>query len=140
MFRRYLSTAASTTASITKKTTESLLPLKFEQNLYATIKVHNRSYLVTKGDIVNLPFSMHSAEVGDVISFTKVDTLGSRNFTYHLKDGIDSNQVTVKGIVLEKTKKPMTIKETTKKRDRHIKHALSKHDLTVVRISDLSIN
>lgn len=133
MFKRYLSTAAKATA-------DSLLPLKFEHNLYATIKVHDKSYLVTKGDVINLPFQMHNAQIGDKINFSKIDTIGSRNYTYHLKDGIDLKKVSVTGIVIEKTKTPMTIKETTKKRDRHIKHALSKHDLTLVRISDLKIN
>lgn len=132
IFKRLLSTA--------KKSTDSLLPLKFEQNLYATIKVHDRSYLITKGDILNLPFNMKSVQIGDSISFSKIDTLGSRNFTYHLKEGIDNSNVTITGVVLEKTKKPMTIKEVTKRRDRHIKHSLSKHDLTVIRINELKIN
>lgn len=139
-FRRALSTAATTAASSAKKSSNSLLPLKFEQNLYATIKVHNRSYLVTKGDLVNLPFNLHSAEIGDTINFSKIDTLGSRNYTYHLTDGIDTDKVTVTGVVVEKTKKPMTVKEVTKRRDRHVKHSLSKHDLTVIRINELKIN
>lgn len=139
-FRRSLTTAASAAAAAAKKPVDSLLPLKFEQNLYAAIKVHNRSYLVTKGDLVNLPFCMHAAEIGDTINFSKIDTLGSRNYTYHVADGIDADRVTVMGVVVEKTKKPMTIKEVTKKRNRHIKHSLSKHDLTVVRISELKIN
>lgn len=135
-FRRLLSTATNTAA----KTADSLLPLKFEQNIYATLKIHDRSYLVTKGDTINLPFKMHAAEIGDIIKFNKIDTLGSRNFTYHIKDGIDNDKVSISGVVIEKTKKPMTIKETTKRRDRHIKHALSKHDLTVIRINELKIN
>lgn len=140
-FRRYLTTAATTASSAAKKSTlDSLQPLKFEQNLYATIKVHNRSYLVTKGDLVNLPFNMNKAQIGDQINFSKIDTIGSRNYTYHLNDSIDLDKVTVTGIVVEKTKKPMTIKEVTKKRDRHVKHILSKHDLTVIRINELKIN
>lgn len=140
-FKRTLTTAAETASALAKKSsTDSLLPLKFEQNLYATLKIHNRSYLVTKGDLVNLPFNMKTAQIGDVISFSKIDTLGSRNYTYHLKDGIDTDKVTVTGVIVEKTKKPMTLKEVTKKRDRHVKHILSKHDLTVIRINELKIN
>ncbi|TID21214.1 hypothetical protein CANINC_003494 [Pichia inconspicua] len=132
MFKRFVSTAA--------KATTDLTPLKFEQNLYATIKVHNQPYLVTKGDLVNLPFKMRAAQVGDIINFTKIDTVGSRNYTLHADDGIDTSKVTVKGVVVEKTKKPMIVKEVTKRRDRHVKHVFSKHDLTIVRISELKIN
>ncbi|CAI8502340.1 hypothetical protein CAS74_000259 [Pichia kudriavzevii] len=139
MFRRYLTTAVSAASSTAKKPAD-LLPLKFEHNIYATLKVHDRSYLVTKGDLVNLPFCMHEAQIGDIIEFNKVDVVGSRNFTYHVKDGIDTSKVTVTGVVVEKTKKPMQVKEVTKRRNRHTKHILSKHDLTVVRISELKIN
>lgn len=138
MFKRAFSTSLAAANQAVKA--DSLLPLKFEHNIYATIKVHNKSYLVTKGDLVNLPFRMHQAEIGDVINFDNIDTVGSRNFTYHMDGGIDAGKVSISGVVVEKTKKPMTIKEVTKKRDRHIKHSLSKHDLTVVRISDVKIN
>ncbi|GMM47184.1 mitochondrial 54S ribosomal protein YmL49 [Pichia kluyveri] len=131
MFRRLYTTAV--------KDTKLLQPLKFEDSLYATLKIHNRSYLVTKGDIVNLPFCLHTANVGDSLKFTKIDTIGSRNYTYNINDGIDNDLVSVSATVIEKTKIPMTIKEVTKRRNRHTKHIHSKHDITVLRVDDVKI-
>jgi large subunit ribosomal protein L21 len=152
MFKRLLSTSAraaqtANTASLSASVpatgavaTTSLLPLKYEHNLYASLKIHNSNYLVTKGDLVNLPFCMHTAQIGDVIQLNNIKTIGSRNFTYHSHKSIDPTLVTISAVVVEKTKKPMTIKEVTKRRNRHTKHTLSKHDLTVLRINELKIN
>ncbi|ODV83130.1 hypothetical protein CANARDRAFT_30222 [[Candida] arabinofermentans NRRL YB-2248] len=143
--------AATTTATATsinaqqQQTTQSssipdLTPLKFEKNLYATIKIHERPYLVTEGDEVILPFRMKHAEIGDILHFQNVTTVGSKNYTYHLDSSIDSSVVSIKGVVLEKTKKPMTVKEITKRRNRHTRHVKVKHDLTVLRITELKLN
>lgn len=117
-----------------------LTPLKYEQNLYATINIHNRPFLVTKGDIIILPFRMKHADIGDALQFTDITTVGSRNYTYHVKEGLPSDAVTIKGIILEKTKKPMYVKEITKKRNRHTRHVQVKHDLTKIRITELKLN
>lgn len=131
-------TANSTSSSNIAKSLD-LSPLKFEQNLYATVNIHNRPYLITEGDEVILPFRMKQAEVGDIIEFDNVTTLGSRNYTLHKDDGSIDQFVSIKGVVLEKTKKPMVVKEVTKRRNRHTKHTNIKHDLTMVRISELKL-
>ncbi|GMF13388.1 unnamed protein product [[Candida] boidinii] len=115
-----------------------LTPLKYETDLYASIKIHNRPYLVTKGDEVILPFHMKHAEIGDVLNFNDVTTIGSRNYTYN-QPSIDPSFFNIKGVVLEKTKKPMYVKEITKRRNRRVRHVQVKHDITIVRISDLEI-
>lgn len=116
-----------------------LTPLKFEQNIYATIDIHNRPYLVTLGDEITLPFRMKHAEIGDTLRFTDIKTLGSKNYTYNISEGIDPSVATIKGVILEKTKNPMTVKEITKRRNRHTRHVQVKHDLTKVRITELSL-
>lgn len=115
-----------------------LLPLKFEQDIYATIKIHNRSYLVTEGDTVILPFRLKEAEVGDVLDIYNVTTLGSRNYTV-VGEPIDKSLYSIKATVIEKTKNPLYIKEVTKRRNRHVRHIPVQHDKTILRISELKI-
>lgn len=116
-----------------------LTPLKYEEKLYATIKIHEIPYLVTEGDVVILPFRMKHAEVGDELQFTDIVTLGSRDYTYNVNEGMDKSAVSIKGVVLEKTKSPMYVKEITKRRNRHVRHVQVKHDLTKIRISELKL-
>ncbi|VEU19559.1 DEKNAAC100111 [Brettanomyces naardenensis] len=140
--------AKETTSANSGKTLEEepskeipdLTPLKFEQKIYATIDIHNRPYLITEGDEIVLPFRMKHADVGDVLQFTDITTVGSRNFTYHLKKGIDLAVASIKGVVVEKTKSPMYVKEITKRRNRHVRHVQVKHDLTKIRITELKLN
>ena len=117
-----------------------LTPLKYEQSLYATINIHNRPFLVTEGDIIILPFRMKHADIGDTLQFTDITTIGSRNYTYHVKEGLPANAVSIKGTILEKTKNPMYVKEITKKRNRRTRHVQVKHDLTKIRITELKLN
>ncbi|KAG7731132.1 hypothetical protein KL948_003412 [Ogataea haglerorum] len=123
-----------------QSTVPDLTPLKYEQNLYASLRVHNRPYLVTKGDEMILPFRLKNAEVGDVLNFHDVTTIGSRNYTYNLSGSIDPSIFTIKAVVVEKTKKPMYVKEITKRRNRHTRHVKVKHDYTVLRVSELKLN
>ncbi|CUS20729.1 LAQU0S01e13344g1_1 [Lachancea quebecensis] len=114
-------------------------PLKLSNELYAVIRIHNRPYLVTKGDKVTLPFKLKQAEVGDILNMNDVTTIGSRN--YKVADSpLDPSLYTIKATVLEKTKRPMRVREVTKRRNRKVRHAVSKPDLTVLRISELSLN
>lgn len=116
-----------------------LKPLKLSNELYAVFKIHNRPYLMTEGDKVILPFKVKEADVGDVLSLTDVVTIGSRN--YRLVDyPIDSSLYTLKATVLEKTKRAFEVREVTKRRNRRVRHAKSKGDLTVIRISELKLN
>lgn len=133
-----------TTASATEKTVETskkldVGPLKLSNELYAIFRIHNRPYLVTKGDKVILPFKVKQADVGDTLNLTDVITLGSRN--YKLVDyPIDHSLYTLKATVLEKTKRAFEVREVTKRRNRKVRHAKSKGDLTVIRIAELKVN
>lgn len=115
-----------------------ITPLKLATDLYAVFRIHNRPYLVTEGDKVILPFKMKQAEVGDILRLTDVITLGSRNFT--LKDNpIDPSLYNLKATVIEKTKRKFEIREVTKRRNRRVRHAKRKGDLTILRISKLEV-
>lgn len=116
-----------------------LTPLKLAHELYATVRVHNNPFLVTVGDVMTLPYHLKTANVGDVLNFTDVTTIGSRNFTYH-HEPINPNVVSVKAVVIEKTKLPMRIREVTKRRQRKIRHAISKPHKTLLRVTDIKIN
>lgn len=117
----------------------NLAPLKLSNELYAVFKIHERPYLVTKGDKVILPFKLKHAEVGDTLNLTDVTTIGSRN--YKLVDNpIDPNIFTIKATVLEKTKRAYQVREVTKRRNRRVRHAVNKADQTVIRISELKLN
>ncbi|SCU90370.1 LANO_0D08504g1_1 [Lachancea nothofagi CBS 11611] len=113
-------------------------PLKLSNELYAIFRIHNRPYLVTKGDKVILPFKMKQAEVGDVLNLQDVTTIGTRNFKI-VDSPIDSSLYSIKATVLEKTKRRMRVREVTKRRNRKVRHAVSKPDLTVLRISELAL-
>ncbi|SCV03383.1 LAMI_0H07712g1_1 [Lachancea mirantina] len=113
-------------------------PLKLSNELFATFRIHNRPYLVTKGDKVYLPFRMKQAEVGDVLNLNDVTTIASRNYQV-VGYPIDPSLYTVKATVIEKTKRPMKVREVTKRRNRKVRHAETKADLTVLRISELSV-
>ena len=115
-----------------------ITPLRLATDLYAVFRIHNRPYLVTEGDKVILPFKMKQAEVGDTLKLTDVITLGSRNFT--LKDDpIDPSLYNLKATVIEKTKRKFEIREVTKRRNRRVRHAKRKGDLTILRISKLEV-
>ncbi|CCE64597.1 hypothetical protein TPHA_0I00910 [Tetrapisispora phaffii CBS 4417] len=115
-----------------------LAPLKLANELYAVFKVHERPYLVTEGDIVTLPFRMKEADVGDTLILNDVTTLGSRNFKL-IDKPIDPKFYSLKAVVVEKTKRAFQVREVTKRRNRKVRHATSKADLTVIRISELAI-
>ncbi|EJS43140.1 mrpl49p [Saccharomyces arboricola H-6] len=136
---RTLATTSNTGNTVTKSPNMDTAPLKISNELYAVFKIHNRPYLVTKGDRVILPFKLKEAEVGDVLNMTDVTALGSRN--YKLVDyPIDSSLYTLKATVVGKTKRAFQTREVTKRRNRRVRHANSKGDLTVLRISELSVN
>lgn len=118
---------------------KDLAPLKLSNELYAIFKIHERPYLVTKGDKVILPFKLKEANVGDILNLTDVTTIGSRN--YKLVDNpIDKSIYSLKAVVLEKTKRAYQVREVTKRRNRRVRHAVNKADQTVIRISELKVN
>ncbi|CDR41500.1 CYFA0S07e02938g1_1 [Cyberlindnera fabianii] len=125
-------------APVTSQITQDLTPLKLEGDLYAVVRVHSNPFLVTVGDKMVLPFNLKTAQVGDVLNFHDVTTIGSRNYT--LTDSpIDPAVYTIKGVVLEKTKLPMRVREITKRRQRKVRHAISKPERTIVRVTEISL-
>jgi ribosomal protein L21 len=129
-------------SSILEKVTlknADLTPLKLESDLYAVIKVHNNPFLVTKGDKVILPYNLKHAQVGDVLEFYDVTTIGSRNHTF-TDTAIDPSLFSIKAIVLEKTKLPMRVTKVTKRRQRKVRHAISKPERTILRVTELKLN
>ncbi|SMN21718.1 similar to Saccharomyces cerevisiae YJL096W MRPL49 Mitochondrial ribosomal protein of the large subunit [Maudiozyma saulgeensis] len=114
-------------------------PLKLSNELFAEFRVHGRPYVVTEGDKVILPYKVKNAEVGDILNLTDVRTIGSRNYKL-VNDPIDPSLYNLKATVLEKTKRKFEIREVTKRRNRRVRHAKSKGDLTMIRISELSVN
>lgn len=129
-------TAAATTTPL--KTKIDTTPLKLSNELYAIFRIHNRPYVVTEGDKVILPFKMKQADVGDVLNLTDVTTIGSRNYRL-VDDPIDQSLYSLKATVLEKTKRKYRVREVTKRRNRRVRHAVSKGDLTIIRISELKV-
>lgn len=114
-----------------------LTALKHELRLYASVRIHNKPYLVTRGDLVHLPFNLKSAQVGDKLRFSAIDTVGSRNYTWN--GDVSADQVLVEAVVVEKSRAPMSIKEVTKRRNRHVKHLLNKPAYTTLRVSELKL-
>ncbi|CAM9010829.1 unnamed protein product [Wickerhamomyces anomalus] len=122
-----------------QKQLPDLSPLKLSNELYAVVRVHGNPFLVTEGDIMNLPYHLKTADVGDVLHFTDVTTIGTRNFTY-ANEPVDPRLVSIKAVVIEKTKNPMTIKEVTKRRNRRVRHAISKRHKTRLRVTEIKLN
>lgn len=137
-------TSASTSATPDSQkknkaaTVPDLSPLKLAHDLYAVVRVHGNPFLVTEGDIMNLPYHLKTAEVGDTLHFTDVKTIGSRNFTYS-HDPVDPSLFSIKAVVIEKTKTPMRIKEVTKRRNRRVRHAISKLHKTRLRVTEIKL-
>ncbi|KAL6937977.1 54S ribosomal protein L49, mitochondrial [Hanseniaspora osmophila] len=136
---RQFSTSKLFLNQVSTKPTLNVEPLKLSNELYAIFKIHNRPYLVTEGDKVILPFRMKNVEVGDILKLNDVTTIGSRN--YKLIDyPIDESVYSLQAVVTEKTKRPMRIREVTKRRSRRTRHAKNKADLTILKISELKVN
>ncbi|SCU77672.1 LAFA_0A02828g1_1 [Lachancea sp. 'fantastica'] len=135
---RFNRTFATSKIAFQKSQKLDTTPLRLSNELYAIFRIHNRPYLVTKGDKVVLPFKMKQAEVGDVLNLNDVTTIGSRNFKI-VDNPLDPSLYQLEATVLEKTKRPMRIREVTKRRNRKVRHAVSKPDLTVLRVSELSV-
>lgn len=134
LFQKNTCSIAPTTSKVV-----DITPLKYSNELYAIFRIHNRPYLVTLGDKVILPFKLKQANVGDILNLNDVTTIGSRNYQL-VDDPVDTKLFTLKATVLEKTKRAFQIREVTKRRNRRVRHAINKADLTVLRISELKVN
>lgn len=131
-------------ANYIKPVLKDLQPLKEAPELYARIHMHNWDMLVTPGDIIKLPINMRDVQVGNTLRFSECSEIGSRNHTLsggeEGKGRIDPSAFNIKGVVLEKTRVKRAITERTRRRRRHVRHVVSNNCLTVIRVSDISLN
>ncbi|CAI7638791.1 unnamed protein product [Penicillium viridicatum] len=106
---------------------------------YVVAQLHARPYLLTEGDHIRLPFLMPKVKAGDILRFNRASALGSRDFTMKGTPTIDERiyecRVRVTGVDAE----PLRIKEKTKRRQRHVKQAKSKHRYTLLRVMDVRV-
>lgn len=106
---------------------------------YIVAELHARPYLLTEGDHLRLPFLMPKVKTGDVLRFNRATALGSRDFTLkgspHIDERMFECRVRITGVESE----PLRVKEKTKRRQRHTKHALSKHRYTIMRVMDVRV-
>jgi len=126
-----------------------LLPLLRSQPPHFTkLHIHGKSYLITQGDTVRLPFRMKDVEVGDILRLNRAIVIGSRDYT--LKAGtsltgekpryLDDRLYTCRARVVGVTTEPLRVKLKTKRRRRHVKRTLSKETYTVLKIMELTVN
>lgn len=130
-----------------------MLPLLHAQPAhYATIHLHGRPYLVTRGDTIRLPFLMPHVRPGDVLRLNRATHIGSRDYTLKAPEAIKGNADHVKKVfyldekmfvcrarVVAIESEPMRVEEKTKRRQRHVKHVFSKHYFTVLRVSEFEV-
>lgn len=131
-------------ANYIKPDLKDLQPLKEAPELYARIHIHNWDMLVTPGDIIRLPVNMRDLKVGNILKFSECSEIGSRNHTLsggeEGKGRIDPYVFSIKGVVLEKSRVKRAVTERTRRRRRHVRHVVSNNCLTVIRISEISLN
>lgn len=116
-----------------------LTQFKQDGPLYASLRIHNRPYLVTVGDNLTLNFRLKDAEVGNILHFTDIASVGSRNYILTGIPAVDTQTVSVKARVIEKTKEPMRFKYITKRRNRKVKRIATKLPHTVLCITEIKL-
>lgn len=106
---------------------------------YVVAELHARPYLLTEGDHLRLPFLMPNVKTGDVLRFNRATAIGSRDLTLkgspHIDERLFECRVRVTGTEAE----PLRIKEKTKRRQRHVKQARSKHRYTMMRVMEVRV-
>ncbi|CDM32219.1 hypothetical protein DTO013E5_3572 [Penicillium roqueforti] len=124
---------------VTKSLMSQLPHLAGQKPHYIVAQLHARPYLLTEGDHIRLPFLMPKVKAGDILRFNRASALGSRDFTMKGSPTIDERiyecRVRVTGVDAE----PLRIKEKTKRRQRHVKQAKSKHRYTLMRVMDVRV-
>ncbi|KAF4769466.1 hypothetical protein N7455_008333 [Penicillium solitum] len=124
---------------VTKSLMSQLPHLAGQKPHYVVAQLHARPYLLTEGDHIRLPFLMPKVKAGDILRFNRASALGSRDFTMKGTPTIDERiyecRVRVTGVDAE----PLRIKEKTKRRQRHVKQAKSKHRYTLLRVMDVRV-
>lgn len=123
-----------------KNSVQTLLPLLAAQpGQYITVHIHGFPYLVQEGDSVRLPFRMPGVLPGDVLRLNRASVIGSRDYTMKGAPHIDERVFECRATVLGTESEPLRVKLKTKRRQRRVKQAKSKHRYTILRISELSV-
>jgi large subunit ribosomal protein L21 len=124
---------------VTRSLMSQLPHLAGQKPHYVVAQLHAKPYLLTEGDHLRLPFLMPNVKAGDILRFNRASALGSRDFTMkgapHIDERIYECRVRVTGVESE----PLRIKEKTKRRQRHVKQAKSKHRYTIMRVMDVRV-
>ncbi|KAK6064936.1 hypothetical protein SCUP234_04498 [Seiridium cupressi] len=117
-----------------------LMPLlRTQPNHYITAHIWGRPYLVQAGDQIRLPFKMPGVLPGDVLRLDRASTLGSRDYTLQGAPFIDERLYECRATVTGTESEPLRIKVKTKRRQRRNKTVRSKHQYTILRITDLKL-
>ena len=125
---------------VTKKLLADLPHLATQGPLYVVAHLHDRPYLLTAGDQLRLPFLMPDVEPGNVLRFNRASAVGSRDYTLKGMPYIDERLFECRVRVLGVESDPMSIKEKTKRRQRHVQHIRSKHRHTIMRVMEVRVN
>lgn len=135
-----MSTAAASGSGFLKVTAEQLQPLKLANNhIFAKVHMHNNAYLVTKGDVMRLPYRFKGLKVGDVIDFEHVSQLGSRDYIFQGDKYISKDHFNIKGVVTALTAEPMTTNVHHRIKDKGYTRTQRKVTQTIIRVSELEV-
>lgn len=124
---------------VTQSLVDTLPYMTAQPSHYVTAHLHAKPYLLTAGDHLRLPFHMPKVQPGDVIRLNRASVLGSRDFTLKGTPYVDERLFECRARVMGVDAEPMRIKEKTKRRQRHVKTARSKHRYTLLRIMDVKV-
>ncbi|KAJ5780665.1 hypothetical protein N7457_005825 [Penicillium paradoxum] len=124
---------------VTKSLMSQLPHLAGQKPHYVVAQLHARPYLLTEGDHIRLPFLMPNVKAGDILRFNRASAIGSREFTMKGTPTIDERMYECRVRVTGVDAEPLRIKEKTKRRNRHVKQAKSKHRYTLMRVMDVRV-
>ncbi|KAF2860855.1 hypothetical protein K470DRAFT_192890, partial [Piedraia hortae CBS 480.64] len=128
---------------------------------FITAHFHERSYLLTQGDTLRLPFVMKGVEPGDVIRLNRASLIGSRDLTLKaaapppklksrtasttaITDDTPTKDAQIRlyvcrAVVMGIDSEPMRFLQKTKRRQRKVKVVKSKHKHTILRIKEVRV-
>jgi large subunit ribosomal protein L21 len=129
----------TTPLKVTKTLMSQLPHLAGQKPHYVVAQLHARPYLLTEGDHLRLPFLMPNVKAGDIVRFNRASAVGSRDFTMKGAPTIDERMYECRMRVTGVDAEPLRIKEKTKRRNRHVKQAKSKHRYTLMRVMDVRV-
>ncbi|ERS99472.1 mitochondrial 54S ribosomal protein YmL49 [Sporothrix schenckii 1099-18] len=160
--------SSSSSSSATPSTAAAVASVTSNHpSVYATVQIHGRPYLVTPGDSLRLPFKMPGVQPGDELLLNRVGVVGNRTVTAvaastsstvsagTAEAGRDNNSnnssngesfdvpyvpgASVKAVVLGVETEPLRTMVKKKRRTRRKRTVKSKHQFTVLRIQEVSV-